>query len=61
MSTTIREVVRIGTTPEHLTIEWADGAVAEFPGVCCADNLPEDRDPHSGQRLVDIATFRRGR
>jgi len=52
---TIREVVRIGTTPEHLTIEWADGAVAEFPGVWLRDNLPEDRDPHSGQRLVDIA------
>jgi alpha-ketoglutarate-dependent taurine dioxygenase len=52
---TIREVARIGSTPEHLTIEWADGAVAEFPGMWLRDNLPEDRDPHSGQRLVDIA------
>jgi gamma-butyrobetaine dioxygenase len=52
---TVREVARVGSTPEHLTIEWADGAVAEFPGVWLRDNLPEDRDPHSGQRLVDIA------
>jgi alpha-ketoglutarate-dependent taurine dioxygenase len=52
---TIKQAVRIGSTPEHLTIEWADGAVAQFPGVWLRDNLPEDRDPHSGQRLVDIA------
>ena len=51
---TISEVARIGSTPEQLTIEWADGAVAEFPGVWLRDNVPEDRDPHSGQRLVDI-------
>ena len=52
---TIKQAVRVGSTPEHLTIEWADGAVAQFPGVWLRDNLPEDRDPHSGQRLVDIA------
>jgi gamma-butyrobetaine dioxygenase len=52
---TLRQVARIGSTPERLTIEWADGAVAEFAGVWLRDNLPEDRDPHSGQRLVDIA------
>jgi gamma-butyrobetaine dioxygenase len=50
-----RQVRRIGSTPEHLTIEWADGVVAEFAGVWLRDNLLEDRDPHSGQRLVDIA------
>jgi gamma-butyrobetaine dioxygenase len=52
---TLRQIARIGSTPERLTIEWADGAVAEFAGVWLRDNLPEDRDPHSGQRLVDIA------
>jgi alpha-ketoglutarate-dependent taurine dioxygenase len=52
---TFRQVKRIGSTPEHLVIEWADGAVAEFAGVWLRDNLLEDRDPHSGQRLVDIA------
>jgi gamma-butyrobetaine dioxygenase len=52
---TIRQLVRVASTPEHLTIEWADGAVAEFAGVWLRDNLLQDRDPHSGQRLVDIA------
>jgi gamma-butyrobetaine dioxygenase len=51
----IRQVVRVASTAEHLTIEWADGAVAEFAGVWLRDNLLEDRDPQSGQRLVDIA------
>jgi len=50
-----RQVKRIESTPEHLTIEWADGAVNQFAGVWLRDNLREDRDPHSGQRLVDIA------
>jgi alpha-ketoglutarate-dependent taurine dioxygenase len=52
---TSRQVRRIASTPEHLTIEWSDGAVAEFAGVWLRDNLSENRDPHSGQRLVDIA------
>jgi alpha-ketoglutarate-dependent taurine dioxygenase len=52
---TSRQVRHIASTPEHLTIEWTDGAVAEFAGVWLRDNLSEDRDPHSGQRLVDIA------
>jgi gamma-butyrobetaine dioxygenase len=47
--------VRVTSTPDHLTLEWADGAVTEFAGIWLRDNLPEDRDPHSGQRLVDIA------
>jgi len=52
---TLRQVKRIGSTPEHLTIEWANGGMVQFAGVWLRDNLPEDRDPHSGQRLVDIA------
>jgi alpha-ketoglutarate-dependent taurine dioxygenase len=46
---------RVSTTPEALTIEWTSGAVDEFASVWLRDNLPEHRDPHSGQRLVDIA------
>ena len=46
---------RVSTTPESLTVEWADGAVGEFASVWLRDNVREDRDPHSGQRLVDIA------
>jgi alpha-ketoglutarate-dependent taurine dioxygenase len=52
---TSKLVRRIASTPEHLTIEWSDGAVAEIAGVWLRDNLSENRDPHSGQRLVDIA------
>ena len=38
-----------------LSIEWADGTSSEFASLWLRDNLREDRDPHSGQRLVDIA------
>ncbi len=41
--------------PEWLAIEWADGAVAEFASIWLRDNLPADRDAHSGQRLIDVA------
>ncbi|HEV7613421.1 MAG TPA: TauD/TfdA family dioxygenase [Steroidobacteraceae bacterium] len=38
-----------------LSIEWDDGSLSEFASLWLRDNLREDRDPHSGQRLVDIA------
>lgn len=38
-----------------LCIEWADGTLGEYASIWLRDNLREDRDPHSGQRLVDIA------
>jgi alpha-ketoglutarate-dependent taurine dioxygenase len=46
---------RVSTTPETLTVEWASGAIDEFASVWLRDNVAEHRDPHSGQRLVDIA------
>jgi len=46
---------RVSSMPGSLTVEWADGAISEFASVWLRDNLREDRDPHSGQRLVDIA------
>lgn len=49
------EVRRISAAPEVLTIEWAEGGVSEFASLWLLDNRPEDRDAHSGQRLVDIA------
>lgn len=45
---------RVSATPETLTIEWRTGGVSEFASVWLRDNLAEDRDPMSGQRLVDI-------
>jgi alpha-ketoglutarate-dependent taurine dioxygenase len=46
---------RVFSTPESLTVEWTNGRVSEFASIWLRDNLREDRDPHSGQRLVDIA------
>lgn len=38
-----------------LTITWSDGTVSEFASLWLRDNIPEDRDRFSGQRLVDVA------
>ncbi len=45
----------VRATPEALTIEWAAGGASEFSSLWLLDNRSEDRDPHSGQRLIDIA------
>ena len=45
---------RIAAAPECLTIEWEDGRTSEFASLWLRDNVREDRDPHNGQRLVDI-------
>jgi alpha-ketoglutarate-dependent taurine dioxygenase len=48
-------VTRVGWLPEKLTVEWSNGRLGEFASLWLRDNLPQDRDLHSGQRLVDIA------
>lgn len=45
---------RVAAAPDLLTIEWADGTVSEFDSLWLRDNLAEDRDANSGQRLIDI-------
>jgi alpha-ketoglutarate-dependent taurine dioxygenase len=47
-------VKNISSAPGTLTIEWSDGAVSEYPSVWLRDNRAQDRDSHSGQRLVDV-------
>jgi gamma-butyrobetaine dioxygenase len=47
-------VKKVRATARLLTIEWDDGALSEFAAVWLRDNLPRDRDPHSGQRLIDV-------
>jgi alpha-ketoglutarate-dependent taurine dioxygenase len=37
-----------------LIIHWGDGTYGEFASIWLRDNLPEDRDSHSGQRLIDV-------
>lgn len=44
----------VSHVPETLTVEWSDGATSEFASVWLRDNRSEDRDAHSGQRLIDI-------
>jgi alpha-ketoglutarate-dependent taurine dioxygenase len=45
---------RIWSLPDLLNVEWADGTSSEFASLWLRDNLRDDRDPNSGQRLVDI-------
>ena len=40
---------------DALVIDWHNGLRSEFPSLWLRDNCPQDRDPTSGQRLVDIA------
>jgi len=47
-------IAAVSAAPERLTIRWADGAVTELSSLWLRDNRPDDRDAHSGQRLVDI-------
>jgi alpha-ketoglutarate-dependent taurine dioxygenase len=49
------EVRRVSAAPETLTVEWAEGGVSDFASLWLLDNRAEDRDAHSGQRLIDIA------
>jgi alpha-ketoglutarate-dependent taurine dioxygenase len=51
----IAAVKRLWSSADLLSIEWADGTLGEFASLWLRDNLREDRDPHSGQRLIDIA------
>ena len=48
-------IARVWSCPDMLNVERADGTSSEFASLWLRDNLREDRDPHSGQRLIDIA------
>jgi len=48
------DIKRFAATPDALSIEWADGRVSEFASLWLRDNRSEDRDAHSGQRLIDV-------
>lgn len=52
-------VTEVTARPEGLTVQWADGTRGEFAAIWLRDNLPEDRDHHSGQRLNDVADLPR--
>lgn len=46
---------RLWSNPDMLCIEWSDGTLVEYASIWLRDNRREDRDPYSGQRLIDIA------
>ena len=41
--------------PAALALGWDDGTSGEFASIWLRDNRPEERDRHSGQRLIDVA------
>jgi alpha-ketoglutarate-dependent taurine dioxygenase len=45
---------RVDADASTLAIEWNDGTSAEFASIWLRDNLPEDRDAYSGQRIIDV-------
>jgi gamma-butyrobetaine dioxygenase len=47
-------ITGVSAAPDRLTIRWADGQLSEVSSLWLRDNRPDDRDPHSGQRLIDI-------
>ena len=46
--------LQVSAAPQLLKLQWPDGARAEFTSQWLRDNRAQDRDAHSGQRLVDI-------
>ena len=48
-------IKRLTNSPDYLSIDWDDGSASEFASVWLRDNVPEDRDAHNGQRLIDVA------
>jgi gamma-butyrobetaine dioxygenase len=47
-------ITDVSSSAERLTIRWTDGQLSELTSLWLRDNRPDDRDPHSGQRLIDI-------
>ena len=49
------QAVRAQASAGSLRIRWTDGSTSDIPSVWLRDNLPGNRDPGNGQRLLDIA------
>jgi gamma-butyrobetaine dioxygenase len=45
----------VHTDSDSLTLQWADGKSSRFASIWLRDNQAEQRDAHSGQRMIDIA------
>ena len=54
------EAATIERVGEHgITLRWADGVATELASIWLLDHRPEQRDPHSGQRLTDVTELPR--
>ncbi len=51
----INTPIDVSTTADEMVVAWSDGTRSVHASLWLRDNRPEDRDAHSGQRLVDIA------
>jgi gamma-butyrobetaine dioxygenase len=47
-------VTSVTTSGGVLNVSWADGASGSYAAIWLRDNLPQVRDAHSGQRLIDV-------
>jgi alpha-ketoglutarate-dependent taurine dioxygenase len=47
-------ITALESMPDALTVVWDDGRSARFPALWLRDCRPQDRDPHSGRRLIDV-------
>ena len=49
-----RAIRRLDWSARGVAVEWDGGARRTVASVWLRDNRREDRDPHSGQRLIDV-------
>ena len=51
----VHAITEIHWTPSALMLKWSGGSRVELASIWLRDNLPADRDPGNGQRLIDVA------
>lgn len=51
--------ISLSATDALVTVNWSDGTRSGYASLWLRDNQPVDRDPHSGQRLSDVADLPR--
>jgi len=48
-------IAKITAGEQEVSVSWEDGNVTTYDSLWLRDNIPENRDPRNGQRLVSIA------
>ena len=52
---TLAPALELAEGGTRLRIHWPEGGASDYSALWLRDNAPEDRDPGSGQRFLDIA------